>query len=65
MLEDGVRNLSAGLFSDAGGGTLVGEYFTDKCPQAYTLAGDHEKMMTRETLAMFAPEYLEEYDDQV
>lgn len=59
------RNLSAGLFPNAGGGTLVGEYFADKCPQAYALAGDHEKLTTRETLAVFAPEYLEEYDDQI
>ena len=65
MRETGVRNLSAGLFPNAGGGTLVGEYFSDKCPQGYALAGAHEKMTTRETLAVFAPEYLEEYDDQV
>lgn len=62
---DGGRNLAAGLFPNAGGGTLIGEYFTDKCPQAYALAGTHEKLTTRETLAVFAPEYLEEYDDQV
>ncbi|MCX7565986.1 GFA family protein [Sulfitobacter sp. F26169L] len=65
LQKDGTRNLSAGLFPDAGGGTLMAEYFTDKCPQAYALAGDHEKLTTRETLAVFAPEYLEEYDGQV
>ncbi len=65
LTESGTRNLSTGLFENAGGGTLVGEYFVDKCPQAYALAGDHEKLTTRETLAVFAPEYLEEYDDQV
>ena len=62
---DGTRNLSAGLFPDGGGGTLVGEYFTDKCPQGYALAGDHEKLTTRETLTIFAPEYLETYDDKI
>lgn len=59
MTEDGVRNLSAGLFPDAGGGTLAVEYFVDKCPQGYSLSGEHTKMTTRETLEMFAPEYLE------
>lgn len=52
-------NLSAGLFSNAGDAVLSVEYFTDKCPQGYALAGDHKKLTTRETLALFAPEYLE------
>lgn len=63
--EDKSPNLSAGLFPNAGGGVLNAEYFVDKCPQAYVLAGNHTKMTTRETIAMFAPEYLEELDDQV
>lgn len=63
MEEGGSRNLSAGLFPNAGGGTLQVEYFTDKCPQAYALAGEHTKMTTQETLAMFAPEYLETPND--
>lgn len=65
MSGTGARNLSAGLFPNAGGGVLAGEYFVDKCPQVYALAGDHEKLTTRETLAVFAPEYLEEHDDQI
>lgn len=65
MSEDGSRNLSAGLFPDAGGGTLEVEYFTDKCPHGCTLAGQHTKLTTQETLALFAPEYLETQNDQV
>lgn len=63
MREDGVRNLSAGLFPNAGGGALAVEYFTDKCPKGYALEGDHKKMTTQETLALFAPEYLENSND--
>ncbi|GLQ28210.1 GFA family protein [Sulfitobacter pacificus] len=53
--EDGSRNLSAGLFPNAGGGRLKVEFFSDKCPQGYALAGDHRRMTTEETIAMFAP----------
>jgi hypothetical protein len=60
---DGSRNLSAGLFPNAGGGALKVEFFTDKCPQGYALEGEHKKMTTQETLAMFAPEYLETPND--
>jgi hypothetical protein len=63
--EDSGPNLSAGLFINGGGGKMVGEYFVDKCPQGYAFAGDHEKLTTRETIALFAPEYLEELDDQI
>lgn len=52
---DGSRNLSAGLFSNAGGGVLKVEFFSDKCPNGYSLAGDQKKMTTLETLALFAP----------
>lgn len=52
---DGSRNLSAGLFPDAGGGTLKVEFFTDNCPQGYALSGDHKKMTNAETFALFAP----------
>lgn len=52
---DGVRNLSAGLFDNAGGGQMKIEFFTDMCPQGYALAGEHRKLSTDETLAMFAP----------
>ncbi|OAN84956.1 GFA family protein [Sulfitobacter geojensis] len=61
--DGGARNLSAGLFPDAGGGKLTVEYFTDKCPQAYALNGDHKKLTTQETLAIFAPEELEKPND--
>ncbi|WP_299026447.1 GFA family protein [uncultured Sulfitobacter sp.] len=53
---DGTRNLSAGLFPDAGGGMLKVEFFADKCPQGYALAGQHKKMTTKETIALFAPQ---------
>ena len=52
---DGTRNLSAGLFPDAGGGVLKVEFFADKCPQGYALSGDQKKMTTQETIALFAP----------
>jgi hypothetical protein len=55
LQHDGSRNLAAGLFPNAGGGTMKVEFFADKCPQGYTLAGDHRKMTTQETLALFAP----------
>ena len=55
-LMDGTRNLSAGLFADAGGGMLKVEFFADKCPQGYALSGDHKKMTTTETIALFAPQ---------
>ena len=53
-VHDGARHLSAGLFDNAGGAPLKLEFFADKCPQGYALAGDHRKMTTQETLAMFA-----------
>ena len=52
---DQSRNLSAGLFPDAGGGQLRIEFYNDKCPQGYALAGDHKKLTTDQTLALFAP----------
>ncbi|AXI48466.1 GFA family protein [Sulfitobacter sp. SK012] len=55
MQHDGSRNLAAGLFPDAGGGVLKIEFFTDMCPAGYRLAGDHKKLSTEETTAMFAP----------
>jgi hypothetical protein len=52
---DGSRNLSAGLFPNGGGGVLKVEFFSDKCPGGYALAGDQKKMTTEETLELFAP----------
>jgi hypothetical protein len=53
--DDGVRNLSAGLFENAGGAPLKLEFFADAAPDGYALAGDHRKMTTKETEALFAP----------
>ena len=55
LQHDGSRNLAAGLFPDAGGGVLEVEYFTDKCPVGYALAGGHKKLTTQETMALFGP----------
>lgn len=55
-LGDGVRNLAAGLFDNAADGTLAIEFFADRCPQGYALAGDHRKLTTQETIALFAPD---------
>ena len=54
-LHDGVKNLSAGLFDNAGGAPMKLEFFVDQCPQGYAFAGDHRKMTTEETIALFAP----------
>lgn len=54
--HDGARNLSAGLFENAAGGTLKMEFFADNCPQGYAFAGDHKKLTASETIALFAPE---------
>ncbi|QFT58081.1 Glutathione-dependent formaldehyde-activating enzyme [Sulfitobacter sp. THAF37] len=53
-IHDGRRNLAAGLFEDGGGAPLKMEFFADKCPQGYRLAGDHRRLTTDETIAMFA-----------
>lgn len=55
-VHDGVRNLSAGLFDDLDGVEMKIEFFTDAAPKGYALAGDHRKMTTAETIAMFAPD---------
>jgi hypothetical protein len=55
-VHDGVKNLSAGLFDNAGGAPLTLEYFVDNCPQGYALAGDHKRLTTEDTIALFAPE---------
>lgn len=53
-LHDGARYLAAGLFENAGGGTLTLEYFADQCPRGYRLAGDHQRLSRDETIALFA-----------
>lgn len=55
-LEDQTRQLAAGLFDDAAGNKMKLEFFSDNCPQGYALAGDHRKMSTAETIALFAPD---------
>jgi hypothetical protein len=54
--HDGLRNLSAGLFGNAGNAPMKLEFFADKCPQGYALAGDHKKLSSQETIALFAPQ---------
>lgn len=55
LQHDGSRNLAAGLFDNAGGATLVQEYFADDCPTGYAFAGGHEKLTRQQTFALFAP----------
>ena len=54
-IEDSVHNLAAGLFPNAGGGEMKIEFFSDMCPRGYALAGEHRKLTTKETIALFAP----------
>ncbi|MDF1726143.1 MAG: GFA family protein [Sulfitobacter sp.] len=54
-VHDGGRNLSAGLFEDAAGASLKLEFFADRCPAGYAFAGDHKKLSTQDTIALFAP----------
>lgn len=55
-LHDGMRHAAAGLFDNAAGGAVKVEYFADRCPQGYALAGDHRRLSTEETIAMFSGE---------
>lgn len=52
--EDGIRHPAAGLFANAAGGEMALEFFADQCPEGYALAGDHKKLSTEETIALFA-----------
>ncbi len=54
--HDGVKNLSAGLFENAANAQLKLEFFVDNCPQGYSLAGDHKRLTTDQTIALFAPQ---------
>ena len=54
--HDGARYLAAGLFENAAGAVLSMEFYEDQCPHGYALAGDHSKLSTQETIALFAPE---------
>ncbi len=55
LVETGIRHPSAGLFDNAGDAKLAMEFFADACPDGYALAGDHKKLTTKETTALFAP----------
>lgn len=52
-LADGARHLAAGLFDKAAGAEMKLEFFADMCPQGYALAGDHRRLSSAETIAMF------------
>lgn len=52
-VHDGMRHPAAGLFEDAAGGRMKMEFFADQCPQGYALTGDHKRLSTDETIAMF------------
>lgn len=53
LQADGMRHPAAGLFDDAAGGKMKMEFFSDRCPSGYALAGDHSRLNTKETIAMF------------
>ena len=55
-VHDGARHVAAGLFDNAADAPLKLEFFADKTPSGYTLAGNHRKMTTVETIQLFAPE---------
>lgn len=52
-VHDGARHLAAGLFENAGGGSLAMEFFADQCPDGYRLEGGHKRLTQEETIAMF------------
>ncbi|MFK7743845.1 MAG: GFA family protein [Roseobacter sp.] len=51
--EDGMRHPAAGLFDNAAGAELKLEFFSDRCPTGYALAGDHRRLDTDETIKLF------------
>ena len=55
-LHDGAKNLAAGLFVNAAAAPLKMEFFVDQCPQGYAFEGDHTRLTTQETIALFAPD---------
>ncbi|MBK0329494.1 GFA family protein [Rhodobacteraceae bacterium F11138] len=55
LVSDQVRQLAAGLFDNAAGSKLAVEFFEDKTPSGYDLAGDHKRMSKADCIAMFAP----------
>jgi hypothetical protein len=55
-LHDGAKNLAAGLFENAASAPLKLEFFVDQCPQGYAFSGNHKRLTTEQTIALFAPE---------
>lgn len=55
-VHDGAYNLAAGLFENAAAAEIKIEFFHDKKPDGYALAGTHKKLTTAETIKMFAPD---------
>lgn len=53
-VHDGARHLAAGLFENGAGGAMTMEFFADQCPQGYGLGGNHPRLSTEETIAMFS-----------
>lgn len=51
--EDGSYGLSAGLFENAAGRQITGEYYIDHKPAGWAFGGDHTRMTERESLAHF------------
>jgi hypothetical protein len=60
-VHDDHKNLAAGLFDNAANNTMALEFFSDMKPAGYALSGDHKRLTTAETIALFAPD---EGDDQ-
>lgn len=52
-VNDGARHPAAGLFADIDDVPLKLEFFSDMCPSGYALKGDHRRLTTEETIAMF------------
>lgn len=53
--HDQAKHLAAGLFANAADAPLKLEFFADMVPDGYALAGDHRKLTTVETIALFTP----------
>ena len=52
-MQNDFYSVPSGLFANAGGAKLVGEFFTDRRPAGYAFAGDLNGMTETETLAYF------------
>ena len=48
-------SFAGGLFPNAADARLQVEFFSDNCPEGYSLAGDHRRMTEAECMAAFAP----------